>query len=102
MVALLVVGVKAQWHEVAELRCEPVVEGLRLATDKVARDEDIEDAGDEGHLFASRYGSGIAPFPAKTVNGRFHAGTVLLKLLVRCGYPFPPLIYCELFGVHAC
>ncbi len=96
------VGVESQRHEVAELRCEPVVEGGWLGTDNVAGDEDVQHASHEGHLLAQGDGSGVAPFAAKTVNRGFHAAAVFLKLFVCCGDTFSPFHDSALFCIHPC
>lgn len=100
MVALFVVGVEAQWHEVTELCCEPQIKGIWSGTNEVARDENIQNTSDEGHLLASCHHSGVAPFSTQPINRRFHACTILFELLVRCGYSFPPFLHRAIFGVH--
>lgn len=96
------VGVESQWHEVAELRREPVVEGGWLSTHNVAGDEDVQHSGYEGHLLAQGDNSGIAPFATKTVNRGLHTAAVFFELFVCCGDAFPPFHDRTLFGVHPC
>ena len=43
MVALPVIPEVANWHEVGDLQCKPVVEAGGPGTDEIATDENVED-----------------------------------------------------------
>jgi len=93
MVAFAVVGVEADRHKIGKLDGEPPVEALRHGSNQIARDEDVENGGDEGDLFAGRDGDCFCPPLIDVVNGPLHAPAVLGQLLFGGWDSFAP--FCD-------
>jgi len=90
VIASCVVSVVSNGHEIAQLRREPVVERLRMSSDKVAADEDVEDSGYKCNLLSDRHNFGIVPTPAESIHRLLHALCVPVQLLIWCWYSSPP------------
>jgi len=92
VIASCVVSVVSNGHEIAQLRREPVVERLRMSSDKVAADEDVEDSGYKCNLLSDRHNFGIVPTPAESIHRLLHALCVPVQLLIWCWYSSPPFL----------
>ena len=68
VVASLMVCVISYGHEIAELRCEPVVEVFRMCSYQVAANEHIQHSGDKRKLLPRRYGFGVIPSCTESLN----------------------------------
>lgn len=82
MVALGVVGVVPDGHEIHQLGSKPQVEVLGESTEDVATDEDVEHTGDEGDLLTQSDRGRLAPLLAQSVHPILHAAAVFLELLI--------------------
>ena len=91
VVANLVILVVAHRHEVDQLNRVPDVKVLGVCTDKVTRDEDVEDAGDEGELLTQRDCFGVVPLLTQSVDIIPHTPLVLVELFVGRRHATSPL-----------
>lgn len=92
MVALLVVGVVANGHEVQQLGGVPVREEVRVQTNKVSTDEDVEDGSYERSLLARGDGQRLVEARVQAVDRLAHALPIALELLAFSRDPPSPLI----------
>ena len=83
MIASLMVCVKSNRHEIAELGCKPVIEQIRMCSDQVPADEDVENSSNKGKLLSCCYSPCVMPSSAKTVDRLLHTLTVFFELFVR-------------------
>jgi hypothetical protein len=101
MVALLVIGIVAERHEVQELGGVPSGEPIRTAADEISRDEDIHSSGDEGQLLTCRDCGALVPALGQPIHGGAHAFAILVELLVGGGYSAAPFLHNAVSCVHA-
>lgn len=98
VVALFVVGIVAQGHEVEQLDRVPQREPLRACADQVSGNEDVHDGGDERGLFSGRDGGIGSPLLVEALDGLAHALLVLVQLLTLIGNATAPLLDSTISG----
>ena len=88
-------------HEVHELNGVPPVEVLGHSADQIATDEDVEDSGDKGDLFAQRNCEGFVPSLIQVVDRSLHARSVFRQLFVGRRDSLAPLFHSTVSGIVA-
>lgn len=68
MIPSFVVGVVSDRHEIEKLCGVPVMEELRISSDEISTDEDVENTANECNLLAGRDKLCIIPSSSQPVN----------------------------------
>ena len=92
MVAALLICIIPDWHEIGKLDGKPQIEKIRMGSNQVSADEDVQHSGDERYLFSSGDRLGVVPSCAEVINRLPHALSVFCELLLRWRQSTPPFL----------
>lgn len=83
VVSAFVIGVVSDGHEIEQLDRVPYVEVIRISTNQVSTNEDIQDSCDEGELLSQGDSFSISPTLAKVIHAVAHSSFIPFELFIR-------------------